>query len=353
MSEKAARIREAVRVLVAEDYEPWRRFVRLTLQRRPEYQIIGEVSDGLEAVQKAQELQPDLIVIDIGLPTLHGIEAGRRIRTCAPRSIILFLSENHSSDVAEEALRSGGSGFVLKSDAGGELALAVKAVLQGKRFVSSSLARIIGGERLDPSTSYQPLANDVEAFIPKDVEPPTRHEVTFYSDDRRFLDDLTLFVGTALNYGNAAIVAATESHRINLIPRLQAYGVPIAGAIEQGRYFAFDASDALSTILVNGMPDPTLFMKTFANLTLIAARAAYARRPRVAIFGECVHVLCAQGNPEAAIQMEKLGNQLTRTHDVDILCGYCLGTLQSGMDEPIFQQLCAEHSAVHGHESRF
>jgi hypothetical protein len=88
-------------------------------------------------------------------------------------------------------------------------------------------------------------------------------------------------------------------------------------------------------------------MKTFENLILTAASAADAGHPRVAIFGECVHLLCAQGNPEAAIQMETLGNQLIRTYDMDILCGYSLGSVQGGMDSRIFQRICAEHSAVH------
>jgi hypothetical protein len=91
-------------------------------------------------------------------------------------------------------------------------------------------------------------------------------------------------------------------------------------------------------------------MRTFGDLILTAASATHAEPPRVAIFGECVHLLCVQGNPNAAIQMERLGNQLTWSHDVDILCGYCLGTLQSGMEKHIFEQICAEHSAVHGHE---
>jgi len=346
-SENSDGARKPIRVLVVDDYEPWRRFVRLTFQKRPEYQVVGDVSDGLDAVQKAQELQPDLIVLDIGLPTLNGIEAARQIRTQTPRSKILFLSENRSLDVAEEALRSGGSGYVLKSDAAGELALAVRAVLQGKRFVSASLAERDSGDHPDPSTGYRPFTDSITAFIPPThVQPPTHHEVTFYSDDGQFLDDLTLFIGTALKEGNAAIVAATESHRIKLIPRLQAYGVDIAGAIERGRYLAFDAADALSTFIVNGMPDPTLFMKTFEGLILTAATATDAEHSRVAIFGECVHLLCAQGNPEAAIQMEKLGNQLTRSYDVDILCGYCLGTLHSRMDEHVFQQIWAEHSTI-------
>ena len=129
-----------IRVLVVEDNEPWRRYFSTALQKQPELQVIGEVSDGLEAVQQAEELQPDLILLDIGLPTLNGIEAARRIRKVSPASRILFVSENCSADIAEEALSTGASGYVVKSDAGGELLPAVKAVLEGRRFISASLA---------------------------------------------------------------------------------------------------------------------------------------------------------------------------------------------------------------------
>jgi DNA-binding NarL/FixJ family response regulator len=131
---------KSVRVLVVDDYAPWHGFVSTTLQTQPELEIVGQVSDGLEAVQKAQQLQPDLILLDVGLPTLNGIEAARRIRQCAPKSRILFVSENRSPDVAQAALDNGGGGYVVKSDAAGELLPAVKAVLEGKQFISASLA---------------------------------------------------------------------------------------------------------------------------------------------------------------------------------------------------------------------
>jgi DNA-binding NarL/FixJ family response regulator len=128
----------SVRILVVENFEPLRHFVCSTLQKRPEYQVIGEVSDGEEAVQKAKELQPDLILLDIGLPTLNGFEVARRIREHAPRSKILFVSEDSSADIAESALRTGASGYVIKSNAAHELLPAVGAVLQGKPFVSAN-----------------------------------------------------------------------------------------------------------------------------------------------------------------------------------------------------------------------
>jgi DNA-binding NarL/FixJ family response regulator len=129
----------AIRVLVVDDYEPWHRFISTMLHKQPELQIIGAVFDGLEAVQQTQELQPDLILLDIGLPTINGLEASRRIRKCAPQSKILFVSENRSPDIAEEALGTGAGGYLVKSDAASELLPAIKAVLEGKRFISASL----------------------------------------------------------------------------------------------------------------------------------------------------------------------------------------------------------------------
>src|SRR5579864_4411986 len=130
----------SIRVLVVEDYADFRHFLVSTMQRRAELQVICEVADGSEAVQKAQELQPELILLDIGLPSLNGIEAARRIRNVSPNSKILFVSENNSSDVIEEALRTRAFGYVAKSDAARDLFPAVDAVLQGREFVSTSLS---------------------------------------------------------------------------------------------------------------------------------------------------------------------------------------------------------------------
>ena len=126
-------------VLVVDDNEPFRAFVRATLSTRPELQIISEASDGLEAVQKALELQPALIVLDIGLPGLNGLEAARRIRELSPKSKILFLSQESSADVIQAALCLGALGFVIKTHAARDLLIAVEAVLRNEQFVSSTL----------------------------------------------------------------------------------------------------------------------------------------------------------------------------------------------------------------------
>jgi two-component system nitrate/nitrite response regulator NarL len=131
--------RPSVRVLVVDDYEAFRRFVFSELGKRAELQVIGEASEGLEAVQKAADLQPDLIILDVGLPTLNGIEAAKRIHEIIPDAKILFLTQNSDTDVIRAALSNGAKGYVLKLDANKQLLHAVEAVLQGDRFVSVSV----------------------------------------------------------------------------------------------------------------------------------------------------------------------------------------------------------------------
>ena len=130
--------RPQVRVLVVEDYEAFRSFVCSTLSKKPGLQIIGEASNGLEAVHKAEELQPDLILLDLGLPILNGIEAARRIRKLAPESKILFVSQESSADVVQEALATGAGGYVVKTDVVSKLLEGVNTVLRGEMFVSRS-----------------------------------------------------------------------------------------------------------------------------------------------------------------------------------------------------------------------
>lgn len=127
------------RVLVAEDFEPFRRFICSRLRNRTGLQVICEASDGLEAVKKAEQLQPDLILVDIGLPTLNGIEAACRISRLAPTAKILFVSENNDADVVMAALSNGAKGYVRKQSAQTDLLPAVEAVLRGDRFVSRGL----------------------------------------------------------------------------------------------------------------------------------------------------------------------------------------------------------------------
>ena len=119
----------SIRVLLVEDHEGWRNQVHLLLQARPEWQIICEVSDGLEGVQKAKELKPDLILLNIALPGLNGLEAARQIRQLSPKSKIIFLSQEDSPDMRQAAVSTGAHGYVHKARAQSDLLLAIDSVL--------------------------------------------------------------------------------------------------------------------------------------------------------------------------------------------------------------------------------
>jgi DNA-binding NarL/FixJ family response regulator len=128
-----------VRILVVDDFEPWRRCVVSMIEENSGLQVIHEASDGLEAVQMCQELQPDLVVLDVGLPKLGGLEAARRIREVSPDSRILFLSVIPSQDVIREALRIGAAGYVTKADALRDLLPAVRDAMADREFLSFSI----------------------------------------------------------------------------------------------------------------------------------------------------------------------------------------------------------------------
>jgi DNA-binding NarL/FixJ family response regulator len=127
----------SVRILVVDDFEPFRQFIISTLQTMSELQVIAAASDGLEAVRMAEELNPDLILLDIGLPRLNGIEAAHRISRVLPDTKILFLSQDNDPDVVAAALSDGAEGYIHKLDVAKKLLPAVEAALRRKQFISA------------------------------------------------------------------------------------------------------------------------------------------------------------------------------------------------------------------------
>lgn len=208
------------------------------------------------------------------------------------------------------------------------------------------VSQVARGER-QSALVENALRHELTKIVEREPSGPNRHEVQFYSDDMVLLDRLVPFVAGASKSGNAAIIAATKSHRDSLVQRLRSEGLDVDAAIKAGMYIAMDAVDTLSIIMVNDVPESARFLKVIGGLIEEVAKTARNADPRVAFFAESVSLLWQEGKADAAIRLERLWNQLTATHDVDILCGYKIGSAHSVEDDHDFKRICAEHSAVY------
>jgi signal transduction histidine kinase len=183
------------------------------------------------------------------------------------------------------------------------------------------------------------------------VAPPSlrsvgacNHDVQFYADDAFLLDSVVAFVRKSLGLGGAAIIVATQAHRDGLSQRLEAGGIPLAAAIQQGRYIALDAAQTLAAFMKEGMPDKVLFTRVVGDIVTWAA--GHANEAKVAIFGEMVALLWQEGNAPAAIRLEQFWNELAETHSFALLCGYPLVGFNREHHRDSFAKICSEHHAV-------
>lgn len=309
-------------ILLVEDFDPFRRLVRLALEQRAGLKVVGEAVDGLDAVRKAQELQPDLILVDIGLPKLNGIAAASQIRTLAPNAKLLFITTESAGAIVREAFRVGANGYIHKLRTQTDLIPAIETVRAGKRFVSHDL-------------EYE-----------DDAKPVGRHELHFYSDDMAFVEIGARFVGNALKTDGSAIVFATPSHRESLIQRLKADGFDLDNAVQEGTYISLDAAETFSKAMVNGMPDNVRAGEVLNSVLQRSIKAKRSEHARVVMLSEWSALLCTEGNLQAAIQIESPGNNLVQTYPFDILCAYPLTTLHRHDDGHGFKSICGYHTAV-------
>lgn len=172
------------------------------------------------------------------------------------------------------------------------------------------------------------------------------HVVQFYAEDEALLDGLSQFIGTALGAGDAAVVIASEAHRDRLAKRLKARGLDLAVLVKRGRYIPLDARETLSKFMLDGWPDPVRFAEVIGSVMTRARKAAEGPNSSVAGFGEMVALLWTDGKFEAAIRLERLWNELIKTHSFSLLCAYPMASFDRHEHSEPFLRICASHSGV-------
>jgi DNA-binding NarL/FixJ family response regulator len=311
-----------LRVLVVEDHERFRRVICELLLQRPELLIVGEAADGLDAIRQAEALRPDVVVLDIGLPMLSGIEVARRIRAKVPDAKLMFVTSESSLEVVEQAFRTGGHGYVYKPRLQRDLLPVLDAIVRGAGFVSGGLERIAEGDSLAAH----------------------RHDVVFCSSDAVLIGAFSRFIADQLREGNAVVAAVTAAHERSLQASLEAAEVDVALAIREQRYVPVNVSELLAKATVNGSPDPLRFLDAANDLLTDVTRRATDRHARVAACGEGTSMLWGHEHIEAAVQLEHLWDEIAISRHMDILCAYPLAVRHQSV--AAVRRVCAEHTRV-------
>jgi DNA-binding NarL/FixJ family response regulator len=192
------------RIVIADDHAVVRRGVRAILESQPGWEIVGEATTGREAVEQVRKLKPDVVVLDIGMPELNGLEATRRIVKEAPQTEVLILTMHNAEEVKREILRAGARGVVLKSDADDALVAAVHALRQHKPYLTSHVTEFVMERYVRPGNG------DIEPAGPR-LTPREREVLQLVSEGKTNKD-----VAAALGVS----VKTAEAHRANIMHKL-------------------------------------------------------------------------------------------------------------------------------------
>ncbi|MFI5070959.1 MAG: response regulator, partial [Terriglobales bacterium] len=199
------------RILIADDHEVVRRGLVALLQGQTDWQVCGEAVDGREAVDKAQQLKPDVIILDIGMPSLNGLEATRQILKTNPHARVLILTLHDSDQVVRDVLNAGARGFLLKSDAARDLVAAVEALRRDKTYFTSKVAAMVLEGYLKGGTQAVPAA------IGKNRLTPREREIVQLLAEGKSTKEVAVSLGLS--------VKTAETHRSNIMRKLQLHSV--------------------------------------------------------------------------------------------------------------------------------
>jgi CheY-like chemotaxis protein len=331
-----------VEILIADDHEGFRRAVRSIIETEAAYRVCGEARDGIDAVDKVRQLRPDIVLMDINMPRMDGLQATQIIRRELPDCKVIIVTQNNARIAREQARIADAKGFVAKSRLARDLILTLGSVAMGND----------GG--LDPRKGERRVVSDCHApdkAVPTEGEPwcgllasaaPCDHIVQLYQDQEFLNRAVCRFAAAAITNGEGVILVPTVAHWDAFRPRLESEGVDVKAAEKRGQLTVVDADTLLPTFMRDGMPDSPVFLGLAQNV--VSQARGDGRYPKVRWWGEMVNILWERGDIAASMQLEDQFDQLAHEQDIAIFCSFLMDNFDGDVHARMLPRLSENHS---------
>ena len=336
---------EFVEVLIADDHDWFRRAIRTVIESEAAYRVCGEARDGIDAVDKVRHLHPDIVLMDINMPRMGGLQATEIIRREIPDCNVIIVTQNEATIAREQARSVDAKGFVTKSGVTRDLLRTMGRVAMEN---SSRLAERKGERQVNPGRD--PVsAHGVTAS--EESEPwcgllagaaPSDHIVQLYQDQQFLNRAVCRFAAAAITNGEGVILVPTVAHWDAFRPRLESEGVDVKAAEKRGQLTIVDADNLLPTFMRDGMPDSPVFLGLAQNV--ISEARGDGRYPKVRWWGEMVNILWERGDVAASMQLEDQFDQLAHEQDIAIFCSFLMDNFDGDVHARMLPRLGENHS---------
>jgi DNA-binding NarL/FixJ family response regulator len=329
-----------VEILIVDDHERFRRTLRSFVESQPEYRVCGEAGDGIDAIEKVRRLRPDIVLMDISMPRMNGLDAAQVIRNESPNCCVILVTQNSANIAREQARRVEAQGFVTKSDVSRDLLPTMGRVAMGK------------SSRLDSKkTEHRASPEEADGIAPNQEEPwwgllgsaaPRDHIVQLYQDQQFLNRAVCRFAAAAIANGEGVILVPTVAHWDTFRPRLESEGIDVKAAEKRGQLTIVDADNLLPTFMRGGMPDSPVFLGLAANV--ITQAHGDGRYPKVRWWGEMVNILWERGDCAASMNLEDLFDKLAHEQDIAIFCSFLMDNFNGDVHARMLPRLGENHS---------
>jgi CheY-like chemotaxis protein len=330
-----------VRILVADDHELVRRGVRSLLQTRPDIEVCGEATDGRDAIEQARSLTPDLIVMDISMPGLNGLNATRIIQRENSHCKVIIITQNDGKVAREQARSVNANGVVAKSDLSRDLLRTIGRVMMEN---NTDLGHAKGAHGSHNSAGIDGVAAGVgepwRGLLANAA--PRDHIVQLYQDQQFLNRAVCRFAAAAITNGEGVILVPTVAHWDAFRPRLEAEGVDVRAAEKRGQLTVVDADNLLPTFMRDGMPDSPVFMGLAANV--VSQARGDGRYAKVRWWGEMVNILWERGEVAASMNLEDQFDRLAHEQDIAIFCSFLMDNFDGSVNARMLPRLGENHS---------